>query len=563
MRNVGIRRSVGRKRPLSLIAGAAALALAAAACGSVATTKSRATTTAGNGGTFELTSTGPFTPDLNPLSPSAPFSMDGIIYEPLMYFSNQTDKYAPWLATGFAWANGGRQLSLTIRSGVKWSNGQPFTPADVIFNFDQLAKKVDLATGTPFTLTSAKASGNTVVLDWSASQYANFNTIVSTVMVPPFTFASVANPLKFSDSHPIGTGPFVLTSQTSSYLKFAKNPSYWQKGLPHVSDLEVVNTESNSANEALLIAHKVYLSGAFSPDIITNFVDRDRSRNIFYSQESGGEVQLYLNLGMKMFDNLALRRAISDALDRQTIVKVGESGSVAVANASGISGAPAAPYVLSKYSHPLTQDLPAARSILSKAGYSMKGGNLYPPGGGSPVAFTLVIPSPFSDWTTDCQFMTSELSQIGIKLTCSGVSIQDWTGDYTTGNYQATLFYGYNNLPGPVFQQLLAVPSSGLPKLGQANNANNIEYYDNPQAVSLLNKIGDYPPTDVSALKPIFAALETIQATQLPSIPLYDNGAKIDYVKGPFHGFPSASDPYWSPFFPNGDWEQIYLHVHL
>ncbi len=61
------------------------------------------------------------------------------IYEPMMIVNippGAPGKTFPWLATGYAWSNGNKTLTFTIRNGVKWSDGQPFTAADVAFTFN-------------------------------------------------------------------------------------------------------------------------------------------------------------------------------------------------------------------------------------------------------------------------------------------------------------------------------------------------------------------------------------------------------------------------------------------
>jgi peptide/nickel transport system substrate-binding protein len=54
----------------------------------------------------------------------------GLVYEPLTQFdlAKPTIQY-PWLATKYAWSNGGKSITFTIRQGVKWNNGTPFTAA--------------------------------------------------------------------------------------------------------------------------------------------------------------------------------------------------------------------------------------------------------------------------------------------------------------------------------------------------------------------------------------------------------------------------------------------------
>ena len=65
-----------------------------------------------------------------------------------MVFVNtlQSAKASPWLATSWAWSNGNKQLTFTIRPGVKWSDGKPMTAADVVYTFNLLKqdKALDL-----------------------------------------------------------------------------------------------------------------------------------------------------------------------------------------------------------------------------------------------------------------------------------------------------------------------------------------------------------------------------------------------------------------------------------
>ena len=58
------------------------------------------------------------------------------VYEPLLQFDKlKPGVITPWLATAYAWSDGGKKLKFTIRTGVKWSDGTPFTTADVAFTF--------------------------------------------------------------------------------------------------------------------------------------------------------------------------------------------------------------------------------------------------------------------------------------------------------------------------------------------------------------------------------------------------------------------------------------------
>ena len=69
------------------------------------------------------------TQSFNPFVPTgAPWGMGatGLIYEPLIQFNLAAPpKYYPWLATKYAWSNGGKTLTFTIRQGVqRWRDHQ-------------------------------------------------------------------------------------------------------------------------------------------------------------------------------------------------------------------------------------------------------------------------------------------------------------------------------------------------------------------------------------------------------------------------------------------------------
>ena len=74
-----------------------------------------------------------------------------MFYEPLFQANlaqpakkNGTPNIYPFLATGFKWGKGGKSITFTIRKGVKWSDGTPFTPADVAFTYKMIQKNADV-----------------------------------------------------------------------------------------------------------------------------------------------------------------------------------------------------------------------------------------------------------------------------------------------------------------------------------------------------------------------------------------------------------------------------------
>ena len=85
-----------------------------------------------------------WTCQFNPYNPSVSLTSVGFIYEPLEFVdalqtnSDGSNKITPWLATDSSWNSDYTVLTFTIRSGVKWSDGQPFSANDVLYTFDAL-----------------------------------------------------------------------------------------------------------------------------------------------------------------------------------------------------------------------------------------------------------------------------------------------------------------------------------------------------------------------------------------------------------------------------------------
>src|SRR5579875_1485813 len=61
----------------------------------------------------------------------------GLVYEPLEYVNilQSTKPPKPMLASSFTWSKDYKTLTFSIRSGVKWSDGKPFTAKDVLYTF--------------------------------------------------------------------------------------------------------------------------------------------------------------------------------------------------------------------------------------------------------------------------------------------------------------------------------------------------------------------------------------------------------------------------------------------
>jgi peptide/nickel transport system substrate-binding protein len=103
-----------------------------------ADTSTAAHPTTGGTLTIDNESGGLWTCGFNPFNAAVNFLSFGAVYEPLVYDNLLTDKRTPWLATAYQWSQGDTVLTFTTRPDVKWSDGQPFSAADVVYTFNLL-----------------------------------------------------------------------------------------------------------------------------------------------------------------------------------------------------------------------------------------------------------------------------------------------------------------------------------------------------------------------------------------------------------------------------------------
>ena len=371
----------------------------------------------------------------------------GLIYEPLIQFDLAAPpKYYPWLATSYAWSNGGKTITFAIRQGVKWNNGTPFTPADVAYTFNLMKNNASVNLGG-LKISSVTTSGNNVVLTFPTAQYTNLENIAGTAIVPQAIWSKAGNPATFADPNPVGTGPFMLGSFTPQGFTLVKNPDYWQASLVKVPKVYFPVYTSNTGALSALFSGQIDWTGNFIPGLQKSFVDTNPSEH-HYWEAPGGTNSLMPNLNKWPTNQLAVRQAISAAINRSVIASEGEAGlENPVLNATGLTlptfsawSAPVASMTVSA-----TGSAAAAKQILEKAGYTL-GSNGFFTKGGQTVSITITDPSAFTDYAEDDAIVAQELRAAGIDATFQGQAVNAWLTDVADGDFQLTSHWSTDGL---------------------------------------------------------------------------------------------------------------------
>src|ERR671923_24447 len=158
-------------------------------------------------------------------------------------------------------------------------------------------------------------------------------------VVPRHIWSKVKDPSNFLNPHPVGSGPFArITRFTGQDYVFAKNPHYWRKGQPQVGCLEYVQAASNDAALALIQSGQVDWTHNFVPNVEKAYEAKDpKHYHAFYSNKDY-PISLVFDDTQYPYSLAAFRKALSLAIDRKSVWKLGEYGYEPPADAIGLSG---------------------------------------------------------------------------------------------------------------------------------------------------------------------------------------------------------------------------------
>ncbi|MGW6547213.1 ABC transporter substrate-binding protein [Streptomyces massasporeus] len=215
--------------------------------------------------------------------------------------------------------DGGRTYTYTLRDGVEFSDGEPLTPADVVYTY---RTALDPKTNSTFkseldAVEEVRASGDDKVVFTLKYPYAPFAARTVLPIVPEH-IAGEQDPNTGSfNTEPVGTGPYVLTGWSKGEkLSFKANPRYWG-GKPAVEAFTMAVIADDDVRATRLRSGD--LDGAvLPPNLAATFKGDDARRT--YEARSYDFRAVTLPTGDKVTGDRAIRRALDAAVDRDAMV---------------------------------------------------------------------------------------------------------------------------------------------------------------------------------------------------------------------------------------------------
>ena len=257
------------------------------------------------------------------------------IYESLLVFNPAKGNTAPWLATDWKAAADGKSVTFTLRDGVKWSDGQPFVADDVAYTFE-LQKK--LKGGFEYLKTSPQKATRSRSTSTSRG-LRRCTTSVSSASCPSTSGPSSPTRQKDANAKPVGTGPYteVDNFQAQSFV-LKKNPNYWQPEKQKIAGIKMLAFAGNDGANLAAANGDVDWAPQFIPNIEKTFVSKDKDHRHYWFPPTGAMINWQLNTTKAPFNDVDVRKALSMAVDRDQVTKIGMSGYAQPADCTGLSG---------------------------------------------------------------------------------------------------------------------------------------------------------------------------------------------------------------------------------
>ena len=292
---------------------------------------------------------------------------------------NSLDGIVPDLAESWSWNEDGTALTVTLRPGVKWHDGKPFTANDVKCSWDLLQGKGDdklRLNARPswwVNLDHVSADSELQATFHLKRRQPSFLALLASAWSPVYPCHVPAAQMR---QHPIGTGPFKFVEfKPNQSIKVVRNPDYWKPGLPYLDGIEWTIIPNRSTQILAFIAGQFDMTFPFEVTIPMLKDVRSQMPDAVCETGALNAAPNLLITGKPPFDNPELRKAVAMSLDRKALIDIlgegqGDLGTAMLPAPEGVWGMPAEMMrALPGYDPDVAKSRATAREAMQKLGY--------------------------------------------------------------------------------------------------------------------------------------------------------------------------------------------------
>src|SRR5882672_6026209 len=351
---------------------------------------------------------------------------------------NEKFDYVGELASDIKRSEDNLTYTFTLRDGVKFHDGRPFTSTDAKYTLDLVFSSTFAKSASFYEGTGADRRGyiksveapdaHTLVVTTTKPWTGLLPNLVPVAIIP-------ADSYQTQKDHPLGTGPFKFVSYDGSQqvLDLQANPDYWD-GAPHIPVLRVRVINDTNALQAELRSGRVDIAPlptSLSPDAV-KLLSQDPKLQVF--QFTGSNVYvLTFNCSQPPLADARVRQAIAYAIDREGMIRDLLLGQGKIAH----SILPEESWAYSP-GHIYSFDPAMAKKLLDEAGLKD------PDGDGPQMRFAKPLVYKVSGSNVSGRnyagVIQNYLKNVGVPVTIETAELNTLFDELRRGNFQ--IFYG-------------------------------------------------------------------------------------------------------------------------
>jgi peptide/nickel transport system substrate-binding protein len=433
--------------------------------------------------------------------------------------------------------DGGMDVTWRLRPGVRWHDGVSHTSADVKFTVDAINKgdwKPESVDGFD-RISSVDIPDSLTAVVHYREVYAPYRLQFVRGTLPKHLLEGKSIDADTDyNRKPLGTGPYrVVEWKTGEYILLEAAPGYWRGAeFPKIRRLLFRFLPNTTTRINQLRSGEVQMVALVPWDKVRELRDDPAIR--LNTVVGNGYEHVTLNQRhFPPFGDLAVRRAMAHAIDRELIVKTVLDGLVTVVNGPIQPLSPAYEKNVTVYPY----DPVRAQALLDSAGWR-KGVDGIRTKGGTRLSFTMITQSGFAIRENVSQALQQQLRAVGIEAKVRLIDGTSISSVWFTGDFDAMLHWWQQGAdPGIT----LFFAGDRMPPSGR-----NINYFRDDTLTGML--YASDRTADEAARITLLRQAQRRLATLVPELPLY-NTSKVDAVPTNLTGFtgnPTNAGPFWN-----------------
>ncbi|MBV7329570.1 ABC transporter substrate-binding protein [Chloroflexi bacterium TSY] len=505
--------------------------------------------------------------------------------EGLFYYNMIGDEFIPWLAESFEYNDDFTAVTVTVRDGTTWSDGEAFDANDIVFTLNSLLENSDLSRAGQILDTVASVElvdDKNILINLTGTNprfifdNLTFRVDLGVPMVPEHVFSGQEDLATFSNydpeqGWPLCTGPYELVATTVEQKVWDVREDWWGAAtgfdelpkverlifLPGMNEITMAQMEINNEIDMAfsLTANNLQLVQSENPNIITHSDEQP------FGYLDWWPISLGFNTEIAPFDDPEIRWAMSYSINRDELIQFAFKNTTTEIKLPYPAYPGLLPYfesisdLLEEY-NTTEYNLDKAAAIMESKGYSKDAEGMWVDGDGNPITFEIITFPQHPSTTPMAPVVSEQLRRAGYDA--SFLLPADFVSRIFTGEAHAFLWGHGGSMRDPYTTLERLYHIKHVKPTGESIPATNLYRWPNQEFSDIVDQMRPLPSGDPQ-IEELFRKAMEIWLPNLPDIMLAETVILLPMNTTYWTNWPNPDNPY----IHEGFWHRTALHIFL